>query len=207
MVQDTGNREDPFQVDNDPIAEKEEAAVELFGWCSDCKCESGYHLGADTGECIDCGCLILNLDINADLLHDTIEKYLLPELEPDSLEQYTPDPTEHDISMQVVELVVHDTGPAVTYSSVVFMGKASRSCKQCGEVKLYKEFSNSDDPQKLCGLCEEWKDQEDALEYLTDDERAEIEALENDIIEAEEEYEDVWERQHMIDEVLRELDE
>lgn len=94
------------------------------------------------------------------------------------------------------------------YSEELFFGKVSRMCRQCGETKLYKEFDgNPTDPNILCNSCQEWVDREETLEYLTDDEQAEIEALENAIEEAEEEYEDEWDRQRMIDEVLRELDE
>lgn len=107
---------------------------------------------------------------------------------------------------EAIVLAVANNVPEKSY--LIFMGKVSRSCKQCGETKLYKEFGNhADKPSELCGLCKDWLEQEELLEYLTDDERAEIEAMEEDIIDAEELYEEVWERQHMIDQVLRELDE
>lgn len=182
----------------------EEETIELFGWCSACTCDVGYHIGSDTGECLYCGCIQLVPDIDADLW-DRIKGHLLPEMAPD---QEVEDEIFVD-SVRAEEAIVLSIANDVPEKSyLIFMGRASRSCKQCGETKLYKEFGvHADQPSELCGLCKDWLEQEAVLEYLTDDERAEIEALEEDIIDAEELYEEVWERQHMIDQVLRELDE
>lgn len=161
-----------------------------------------------TGECLYCGCPKLTPHPDADLL-ERLQPYLLPQLSEDTekAEQYTPEEYSHTVSVETVEMIAHDYGPKIVYEAVVFMGRASRSCKQCGEIKLYKEFNGSNNPERLCRLCEDWKEQEDVLNMLTEAELEEIEALEEDILEAEDEYQDIWERQHIIDEVLRELDE
>jgi hypothetical protein len=186
-------------------------ATLVFGWCQNCICEFGYHLGTDEGECIYCKCSEYAEDVDTDLL-DRLKGNLLPSLiaeaELEDPEQFEPEGVEHNTSIEIVEVIVHDNiAEDVVYNAVVFMGKASRSCKQCEELKLYKEFGNSDDPERLCIACREWAEQENVLGVLTDYERAEIESIESDIMEAEDEYEDIWERQRMMDEVLRELDE
>ena len=204
MAEDTRSWESNSPVDK-VAASREEISL---GWCANCICKNRYHIGSDSGACISCNCEEFTPDSDTDLL-DRLQVYLLPELPTEEpFEEYTPEELDYEVSIEVGDLVAHNTGMKdVEYSALVFLGKASRSCKQCGETKLYKEFDgNPTDPQKLCNSCQDWVEREDVLEYLTDYEQEELEALERDTEEAEEEYEDIWERQHMIDDVLRELD-
>lgn len=142
-------------------------------------------------------------------MYDRLKHYLLPELPPtkDELIQYEIAPTEQDISYEVAELIVHNNGTPVTYDAVVFMGKVSRSCKNCGEIKLYAEFDYSKDPSVPCHLCAAELIEEDFIESLEADDRADIEDLEEEIFNNESAYEEAMERQSLIDECLRGLDE
>lgn len=89
----------------------------------------------------------------------------------------------------------------------IFMGKVSRSCKLCGEVKMYKDFNGSYDPATPCNYCA-WEEAElGMIAAMTDKERPEILETEESIIENERAYEDELERQEMIEEFLKGLDD
>lgn len=75
------------------------------------------------------------------------------------------------------------------------MGKASRGCSDCGDIKLYKEFDFPTDPEALCKYC--------SYDAAAED----LQKLEDEIIESELAYEEALERQELIEEFLRQLDE
>lgn len=161
--------------------EQEETLIE--GWCSTCTCRNLYHVGDNEGNCIECGCQELTVDDNSDLL-DRLKGLIISTIEDDD-------------SLEIVEVVeaAPDT-KIIRIKREVFMGKMSRGCKGCGEVKMYKDFNNSEDPTVLCNYCAWEKAGEDELNYLEDE-----------IIENEMAYEDALERQEMIMDFLRGLDE
>lgn len=81
------------------------------------------------------------------------------------------------------------------YKYEFFLGKVSRECKGCGSVLLYKEFQDSRDPTMLCTYCIAGIEADGAEEEV--DYYLELETIEQDALE----------RQEMIDECLRGLDE
>lgn len=159
----------------------EQAETLIEGWCSTCTCQNLYHIGDNEGKCIECGCLELTVDDNSDLL-DRLKGLIIREVEDDGY-------------VELVEIEEPTTTRKIVKKEL-FMGKMSRGCKACGDVKMYKDFNNSDDPNVLCNYCAWEKAGEDEIGYL-----------EEDIIENEMAYEEAIERQERIMEFLRGLDE
>lgn len=177
MATDQGNRAESSEVDSSSV-EQEETLIE--GWCSTCTCQNLYHIGDNEGICIECKCPELTVDDNSDLL-DRLKGLIISEVEEGSIE-LVEEPE-----------VAPDEKPK---RREVFMGQASRGCKNCGDVKLYRDFNNSEDPKVLCNYC--------AWEKAGEEELIEIE---EEIIENERAYEDALERNEMIIDFLRGLDE
>lgn len=85
-------------------------------------------------------------------------------------------------------------------TTLSFLGKVSRACPLCGDIKLYIEFNNSRDPKTPCNYCS-WE------QLINEGSSDELYLLEDQIIENEREEAEALERQEIIDEVLRQLDE
>lgn len=183
--------------------EQPEAITQTQGWCLNCTCRPHFHVGDEDGDCRNCRCKGFVLDNyrdsvdkrNLELMavhHNTIidaSDIIEPEEE---LEDY-----------EIVE-IEEDDGR----SSEVFMGEVSRGCSSCGEQKLYKDFNNSNDPNVICNYCLWEQNEYNQLdESLTDSEREELIDAEDEIIENELAYYEAIERQEILDEVLRGLDE
>jgi hypothetical protein len=155
------------------------------GWCSNCICVNGYHIGDTAGVCVGCNCGEFMADEDSDIF-DRLKSLIMP------LPKMVETDEEED------ELEAHPI--IVINSQVIFLGKASRQCKACGNIKMYKEFDDSHEPTVLCNYCA-W---EKAGANLVHDE---LEDMEERILENEMKYEEALERQEMIDECLRGLDE
>lgn len=183
MATDKGDRPTDSKVSSSPV-EQEETLVE--GWCGNCTCPTHYHVGDNNGFCIECQCPEFDQDEASDIL-DRLRGYIIKDYGDNDIEV-------EEIYIETPIPITHTT--TITEIYKLFLGKASRECEACGEVKLYKDFNNSKDPKTLCNYCA-W---EEAGE-------AELYTLEEEIIENELAYEEAIERQELIDEFLRQLDE
>lgn len=156
----------------------------VVGWCANCTCKNGYHVGDDAGICLECKCAQFSADDESDIL-DRFKVLILGQVEDNGPEEEEAEPEE--------EILVYKSRSP---SHTLFFGKVSRQCMNCGETKLYQEFKPPKDPTILCNYCA-W---EESYEQ-------EINDMEDQIIENEMAYEEALERQEIIDEVLRQLDE
>jgi hypothetical protein len=206
MENDSRSRQDVSEADSGPVPGTVDSDPGyVAGWCLECSCEAQYHLGDDAGRCLYCGCECFVFDPDSDV-YDRIKHYLLPELPPtpDELVQEDIEPTDSPVLVSVGYVAVNDTLLPVP----LFFGRVSRSCKECGLIKLYKEFRDSREPEDICTMCvTELLDQEVMEGFLSDDVMAELNEVEEDIFENEMAYEEALEKQEWIDQCLRELDE
>lgn len=174
---------------------REEVEI-VQGWCENCICRYEYHLGDDDGICLHCRCAEYMAKAESDLL-DRLKGSILGQ---------TPEEEELELLEEYEEEVI--TKPDSDMPSYeVFMGKAIRGCKECGKLKLYRDFLNSDDPESICNFCAWEEDELAMLQSMTDRERDDVIDLEEMIIENELKYNEAIERQEFIDEFLRSLDE
>jgi len=174
----------------------EQPKILISGWCINCTCRPHFHVGDEDGDCRNCKCRGFVLDNYRDALDKRNLEYITSRLNESDLEPEEPE------EFEVEEIEEDDR------TVDIFLGEASRGCGYCGEVKLYKDFNNSHDPKTICNYCAwEQNDFNTLDDTVSDTERKELLDIEDDILENELAYYEAIERQEILDEVLRGLDE
>lgn len=194
--------------------EQREVIVPPIGWCTNCTCRPHFHIGTPEA-CDSCKCTNFKLDTYRDSLDKYNREVIMQNTSAISWNKgnggYNSDDDSEEYNDDAIQLCLDFdlTESTETDKNIeVFFGEVSRSCGSCGQTKLYKDFNDSRDPNDICNYCL-WEQSEEEMldETLSDAEYMELQETENEIIENELTWYEAQERQNLIDEVLRELDE